>query len=148
KHTEAEPLHRQVLELRREVQGPEHPHTANSYHNLARNLARQGKYAEAEQFERQALAVWRQRLGPSHALTNQGGHNLAVYLHAQGHYDKAAEVLAQAVQGIEAARPRASFTGLDRVSFTAQTPSQPFLAVVLARQGQGDAAWQQLEASL
>jgi tetratricopeptide (TPR) repeat protein len=141
RHAEAEALHRQVLDLRREVMGPEHPLNANSYHNLAHNLAEQGKFAEAEDLQRRALAVWQRRLGPSHGQTNQANHNLAVYLHAQGRYAEAAEFLARAVQGFEAARLRAGFTGLGRVGFSAQTPSQPFFAAVLARQGQGDAAW-------
>ena len=43
KHSEAEQLYRQVLEVRERVLGPEHPDTLKTKHNLADTLQDQGK---------------------------------------------------------------------------------------------------------
>ena len=50
-------MQREVLEVRKRVQGPEHPDTLATASNLASSLSGQGKYAEAEQMEREVLAV-------------------------------------------------------------------------------------------
>jgi len=49
KYEEAEQMHRQALELKKDVLGSEHPSTLNSINNLALVLRSQGKYEEAEQ---------------------------------------------------------------------------------------------------
>jgi pentatricopeptide repeat protein len=48
KYAEAEQMHRQMLELRQKVLGPEHPHTLTGVSNLAGALSGQGKYVVCE----------------------------------------------------------------------------------------------------
>jgi hypothetical protein len=57
KYVAAEQMHRQTLELRKEVLGLEHPDTLTSMGNLGRALSGQGKYVEAEQMHRQTLEL-------------------------------------------------------------------------------------------
>jgi CHAT domain-containing protein/Flp pilus assembly protein TadD len=71
------------------VLGEEHPHTADSYNNVAGNLNAQGKYAEAEVGHRKALAIRRKVLGEKHPDTAQSYDNVAGNLHAQGKYAEA-----------------------------------------------------------
>jgi hypothetical protein len=56
-YTEAEKMHRQTLEMRVKVLGPEHPETLTSINELAWVLIMQGKYLEAEQMHRQTLEM-------------------------------------------------------------------------------------------
>jgi hypothetical protein len=49
-YDEAEQMHRQTLELRRKVSGPEHPHTLTSMGNLGSTLTSQGKYDESRKY--------------------------------------------------------------------------------------------------
>ena len=48
RHSEAEPLFRQVLELRQRVQGPEHLHTIDSIINLAGCIRAMGRWAGSD----------------------------------------------------------------------------------------------------
>ena len=93
KHAQAEPLHRQALELRRKLLGEEHPDTAESYNNLALNLRAQGKYAEAEPLFQTALTLVRKRLGEEHPLTALSYNNLASDLYDLGKYAEAESLL-------------------------------------------------------
>ena len=77
-------MHRQTLELRRKVSGPESPHTLTSMNDLALLLRRQGKYAEAEQMHRQTLELDKKVLGPEHPHTLTSMSNLASLLSSQG----------------------------------------------------------------
>ena len=51
RHSEAEPLHRQVLELRQQVLGPEHPDTITSINNLALCVYAMGRWAGCDAAE-------------------------------------------------------------------------------------------------
>ena len=62
-YAEAERIHREVLEVRRRVQGDEHPDTLTSANNLAQSLSNQGKYADAERINRELLDVTQRVLG-------------------------------------------------------------------------------------
>jgi tetratricopeptide (TPR) repeat protein len=86
KHTEAEILYREVLAVRRRVQGPEHPRTLAMAMNLAASLDDQGKYVEAETMYRDMLVVQRRVLGPEHPHTLTTAGNLASSLYRQGKY--------------------------------------------------------------
>jgi hypothetical protein len=68
-YAEAERLHRQTLDIRRRVLGPEHPDTLASVHNLAIVLYDEGRYTEAERLDRETLDIRRGVLGPEHPDT-------------------------------------------------------------------------------
>ena len=59
-------MHRQVLELRKIVLGPEHPDTLTSMNNVAQALSKQGNYREAEQMHQQVLELDKVVSGPEH----------------------------------------------------------------------------------
>ena len=59
-------MHRQTLELREKVLGPEHPDTLTSMNNLAEVLTDQGKYEAAEEMHRQVLELREKVLGLEH----------------------------------------------------------------------------------
>jgi Tfp pilus assembly protein PilF len=86
RYREAQPLRQKMLDVQRKVLGEDHPHTANSYSNVASCLSEQGQYAAAEEGFRKALAIRRKVLGESHPDTAQGCNNLASNLEAQGRY--------------------------------------------------------------
>jgi tetratricopeptide (TPR) repeat protein len=93
--------------------GEEHPHVANSLHNLAGLLDAQGKYDEAEPLYRQSLAIRRKVcaihlaassrdhfckvLGEEHPDVAASLNNLAGLLYAQGKYDEAVPLYQQSL---------------------------------------------------
>src|SRR5262249_50332310 len=81
---------RQALAIRLKALGEGHPHTAQSYGNLAANLNAQGKYAQAEPLHRKALAIRLKALGEGHPETALSYNNLAAPLHRQEKYAQAA----------------------------------------------------------
>ncbi|KAK1990627.1 hypothetical protein LX36DRAFT_647585 [Colletotrichum falcatum] len=82
KYSEAEQMHRQTLELKEKVLGPENPYTLDSMNNLALVLDSQGKYDEAEQMHRQTLELKKKALGPNYHLTLNIRHDLVASLEA------------------------------------------------------------------
>jgi CHAT domain-containing protein/Tfp pilus assembly protein PilF len=98
KHAEAEPLFRQVLEIRRRVQGEDHPDTATAYNNLASSLTDQGKYAEAGRLLKQALAIRRRVLGADHLDTAHSDNELGHLLWLQGKHAEAEPLFQQALK--------------------------------------------------
>ncbi|KAI4599650.1 hypothetical protein KJ359_001747 [Pestalotiopsis sp. 9143b] len=92
KYTEAEEMHREALELRKSVLGPEHPSTLDSMNNLAGVLRSQGKYEEAEEMHRETLGRKKSVLGPEHPRTLDSMNNLALVLASQGKYEQAEEM--------------------------------------------------------
>ena len=46
--------------------GPQHPHVASSYNNLANVLGDQGDLKQAKEYHERALAIMQQTLGPQH----------------------------------------------------------------------------------
>ncbi|MCJ1443150.1 MAG: hypothetical protein MMC23_003648 [Stictis urceolatum] len=87
-YTLAEANYRQVLDLRKEMLGPQHLGTLISMNNLALVLNRQGKYEEAEAMHRQTLDL-KEVLGPQHLGTLTSMNNLASVLNSQGKYEEA-----------------------------------------------------------
>jgi tetratricopeptide (TPR) repeat protein len=81
--------------------GPQHPHTAQSYHNLAINLATQGRAKEGEPLCRKAVAIKEATLGPRHPDTALGYHNLASNLDHQGRAQEAEPIHRQALTVLE-----------------------------------------------
>ncbi|KAI3530692.1 hypothetical protein CABS02_14420 [Colletotrichum abscissum] len=98
KYNEAEQMHRQALELKEKVLGPENPDTLISMNNLAEVLRSQGKYDEAEQMHRQELELCEKVLGPENPDTLISMNNLAEVLRSQGKYDEAEEMHRQALE--------------------------------------------------
>jgi hypothetical protein len=70
-------LHRQVLEARRRLLGPEHPDTLQSMNNLADTLAVLGDLSGARDLLQQAVPAYQQLLGPEHPDTRAATDNLA-----------------------------------------------------------------------
>ena len=84
KYEEAEPLCREVLEVRRETLGNRHPHTLIAMGTLAVELHSQGKYDEAEPLFREVLEATRETLGNRHPDTLTSINNLGLLLKAKG----------------------------------------------------------------
>ena len=66
---EAEPLMREVLEVRRATLGPKHPSTLTSISTLALLLEVQGKLSEAHALYRETVEGMHFSLGPQHPDT-------------------------------------------------------------------------------
>ena len=60
---------REVLAIRMEILGPEHPRTLGTRHEIARTMAALGDYAGAQAEFREVLAIQLQVLGPDHPET-------------------------------------------------------------------------------
>jgi tetratricopeptide (TPR) repeat protein len=101
KHTEAEALQRQVLEVEELVLGPEHPDTLTAKDNLANSLSGQGKDTEAEVLQRQVLEARERVLGPEHPHTLTTKGNLANSLSGQGKHPEAEALLRQVLEARE-----------------------------------------------
>jgi tetratricopeptide (TPR) repeat protein len=89
RYSEAIPLAEQVLAIREQALGPDHPDTAISLNNLALLYASQGRYGSAEPLYQRALAIREQALGPDHADTATSLNNLAALYRSQGRYAEA-----------------------------------------------------------
>jgi Tfp pilus assembly protein PilF len=85
-YAESERINRTLLEIRRKWLGEGHPHTAQSYNNIAENLDLQGKSVEAEPLYRTALAIRLKVLGEDHPHTAQSYNNVGSSLFLQGRY--------------------------------------------------------------
>jgi tetratricopeptide (TPR) repeat protein len=88
-YSQAQPLLEQMLAIRRQVLGEQHPLTASSYHNLAANLDDQSQYAQAQPLYEKALAICRQVLGEQDPDTASSYNSLAANLDAQGQHPQA-----------------------------------------------------------
>ncbi|KAL4780809.1 hypothetical protein BJX76DRAFT_34859 [Aspergillus varians] len=96
KYKAAEAMHRQALELRTKVLGPEHPNTLTSLSQLSFVLAGQGKFHEAEAMHRQALEIHTKVLGPEHPNTLTSLSQLGLVLADQGKFQEAEAMHRQA----------------------------------------------------
>jgi CHAT domain-containing protein/tetratricopeptide (TPR) repeat protein len=98
KYAEAERLFRQALEIRRRVQGEDHPDTATACDNLASSLTDQGKFAEAERLLRQALEIRRRALDEDSLDTAHSNNELGHLLWLQGKHAEAEPLFQQALR--------------------------------------------------
>jgi tetratricopeptide (TPR) repeat protein len=87
--SEAETILRDVVNVREQVIGPEHPDTLRSRNNLANALWGEGKYAEVEAEYRAVLKLEEKVLGPEHPDTLRSRNNLAMALSGEGKYAEA-----------------------------------------------------------
>jgi tetratricopeptide (TPR) repeat protein len=76
-YVEARPLYERALAITENALGPEHPHIANSLHNLAALLHAQGELVAARPLFERALAIREKALGPDHPDTATVRENLA-----------------------------------------------------------------------
>ena len=88
KHVEAEQLHREALELKKSVLGPDHPSTLTSVNNLALVIKERGNYEEAETMFRQTLQLFQKTNGLEHPSTFKRMNNLALVLKKQRKYKR------------------------------------------------------------
>jgi tetratricopeptide (TPR) repeat protein len=78
----AEPLSRRALAIDEKTLGPDHPHVAIHFNNLAELLRDTDRFVEAEPFFRRALAIGEKMLGPNHRSVATRLNNLAGLLRA------------------------------------------------------------------
>jgi len=95
RYGEAEKLHRQCLEARKNALGEAHPDTLASINNLALAVYGQGRYEEAEELHRQCLEGRKNALGETHPYTLRTIHNLANAVKEQGRHEEAEELRRQ-----------------------------------------------------
>src|SRR5262249_52462617 len=126
KYKEAQPPAREVVQIRRRVQGANHWETVDArrrqevlkkkaalpadrqeelsqvFQHLKKafQLMHQSRYAQAEPLLQKGLSIVRKVLGEDHLITAAGYHNLAYLLNAQGKYDRA-ETLNQKALAIQ-----------------------------------------------
>ncbi|KOC13588.1 kinesin light chain 1 and [Aspergillus flavus AF70] len=95
---EAERLQIQVLELRKQVLGPEHPGTLTSIADLASTYKDQGRWKEAEELEIQVVELCKQVLGLEHPDTLASIANLASTYLIQGRWREAERLQVQVLE--------------------------------------------------
>ncbi|KAE8372665.1 violaceus kinesin [Aspergillus bertholletiae] len=95
---EAEELEVQVLQLRKQVLGLEHPYTLTTMNNLASIYSNQGRWKEAEELWVQVLQLDKQVLGPEHPDTLTSMANLASTYWGQGQWKEAEELEMRVLQ--------------------------------------------------
>ncbi|RYP11052.1 hypothetical protein DL764_000280 [Monosporascus ibericus] len=98
KYEKAEQMHRQALELRKEVLGEKDPDTLNSMNSLAEVLEGQGKYMEAEQMHRKTLQLRKEMLDKQHPDILASMNNLAGVLGSLGKYEEAEQMHRQTLE--------------------------------------------------
>ncbi|KAL4733122.1 hypothetical protein BDV11DRAFT_210457 [Aspergillus similis] len=94
----AEELNVQVLGIRKQALGSDHPDTLQSMANLACTYGDQGRWKEAEKLEVQVLDTSKQVLGPEHPDTLRSMANLASTYRQQGRWKEAEELDVQALE--------------------------------------------------
>ena len=97
-YSEAEPLFRRALEIRKAQLGTDHPDVAESLNDMAELLRAQGKYPDAEPLFRRALEIHETQLGTDHPSVATSLNNLALLLQAQGKYSDAEPLLRRALE--------------------------------------------------
>jgi tetratricopeptide (TPR) repeat protein/predicted Ser/Thr protein kinase len=88
-YAEARANHEQVVAIREQVLGLEHPDMAVSLNNLASVHYAMGGYDEAKTLQERALAIQEEVLGPEHPDVAMSLGNLAVLHDTMGSYDDA-----------------------------------------------------------
>ncbi|MBV8215047.1 MAG: tetratricopeptide repeat protein [Verrucomicrobia bacterium] len=89
KYRDAEVAFRDVLTVREEALGPEHPDTLATRERLARALAFEGKYAEAEAEYRAVIQLRQKILGSEHPDALTPRNSLGNVLRLEGKYAEA-----------------------------------------------------------
>ena len=95
---EAEKIDVQVIEIRKEKLGADHPDTLISMANLAAIYSQQGRQDEAEELELQVMEIQKEKLGADHPSTLMSMANLAVIYCQQGRLDEAEKLTVQVME--------------------------------------------------
>ena len=96
-YAEAQPHLQRALELRRKVQGDNHPDTLSVMNDLGELYFYQGKFAAAESLHLKVLEARRRVLGENDPATLKSLDNVATSYEKQGQYAQAAEVETKAL---------------------------------------------------
>lgn len=97
RYEEAEPVFREVLELRRKIYGEEHLQYASSLNNLATLYQSLKRFKEAESFSLQTLDLRRKLLGKEHTRYATSLLNLGVLYMEQDKLKQAEDLLTEAL---------------------------------------------------
>ncbi len=95
---DAEKFQLEVVELRKEILGIDHPDTLTSMGNLASTFWNQGRWEEAEELEIQVLETSKTKLGIDHPDTLISMGNLASTFRNQGRWEEAEELEIQVLE--------------------------------------------------
>ena len=79
RYSDAEPLFKRSLAIKKNALGPDHPDVVLSLNNLAVLYRAQGRYADAEPFFKRSLAINEKTLGPDHPNVALLLNNLAEF---------------------------------------------------------------------
>ena len=100
-YEEAERLHLEALEMRRQRLGEHHIDVADSLNDLALVYRNQQDYEKAAQYMRESVETTRIALGNEHRYFTMSLFNLASVLNAEGAYDQAEAPAREALAKIE-----------------------------------------------
>ncbi len=95
-YADAEPLYKQVMEIRRAALGERHPDYASSLNNLAALYDAMGRHADAEPLLKESTEIRRAALGERHPDYAQSLNNLAQLYRAMGRHADAEPLCKQA----------------------------------------------------
>ena len=95
-YADAVGLAQQVIAIRRDLLGKDHPAYARSLNSLAMLYEALGDYAKALPLHEEARAIRKKALGPDHPDYATGLNNLAALYRAMGDYPKALPLLKEA----------------------------------------------------
>jgi tetratricopeptide (TPR) repeat protein len=97
-YKEAENLLSKAVEIREKVLGTEHPHTADTYSNIATVYYHQGNYPSALEFYQKALKIDEKVFGIEDSDTATTYNNIAKVYRYQGNYPSALEFYQKALK--------------------------------------------------
>jgi serine/threonine protein kinase len=84
-----------VLEITKQIGGPDHPFTLKSMNSLAGSYSALGRNSDALKLDEETLALSRQKFGPDHTDTLSNMNNLANSYSKLGRYEDALKLLEQ-----------------------------------------------------
>ncbi|KAH6633755.1 kinesin light chain [Boeremia exigua] len=94
---QARELVAQVMQIRKQLLGNDHPDTLRSMHWLALMNSNVGRWQEAEELEVQVMQTWKRILGDEHPDTLLSMANLATYYYDQGRWQESEKLGLQVV---------------------------------------------------
>ncbi|GFF40290.1 hypothetical protein IFM58399_05871 [Aspergillus lentulus] len=95
---EAEVLYTELIRIKQEETGPNHPSALSSMANLALTYWKQGRLNEAEKLGLQVLEMRKTMLGAEHSDTLMAMSNLALTYWAQERWDEAEKLVLQVLE--------------------------------------------------
>ena len=98
RYQDALTAHKQSLELKEKILGPEHPDVATSIGNVANELAKLNRVDEALAFNGRAIGIYERSLGSDHPDTALQLANRAEFLNLAHRYDEAEPLARRALQ--------------------------------------------------